>query len=606
MSSQWTDPHVLRAMGYIDAVLSRAQDACKYVRQACQRQRDDLERHADGQTFYFDEAAAGRVCRFIECLPHIKGPKANAKEKIELEPWQCFVLTTVFGWKRADTNGRRFKRAYVEVPRGNGKSALSSALALYGLAADGEMGAEVYAAATTSDQSDIVWSTARAMIERSPLLMEKLGIKLTKDSIQQPRSNSTFTALSGRASTQDGANIHLAIIDELHAHKTRDLYDVLETATSKRHSSLLFCITTAGTDTSGICYEVRRYCTQVLSGDAQDPAQFGVVYTLDSEDEGEWISPEAWAAANPNWGVSVIPDAFASLATKAMQLPSAQNNFKTKHLNIWCNADNAWMDMRAWDRCADPDLRPEAFPKDDCWIGLDLASKVDIAAVVKIFVRMLPRVGRPASARERLGLDPEAPAEVIEAIAGLAGNPAARKPDPKLEPHYYLFLDAYLPEAAVTDGRNASYAGWQAEGRLRVTPGDVIDFGTIREDLLADYARLEVREVASDPWQATQLLQELGARGVPCVQVPQNTRNLSEPMKELDALVRSGRLHHDGNPVLRWMVSNTVCHTDARDNIYPRKERVEAKIDGVFATLNALSRALRTAEAPKVPSIRFL
>lgn len=586
MSSQLSDPHVLRALGYIDAVLSRAIDACRYVRQACQRQRDDLERYADGKEFYFDEQAAGRVCRFIELLPHVKGPKANAGEKLELEPWQCFAITTVFGWKRADTGGRRFKRAYVEVPRGNGKSALSSAIALYGLAADGEEGAEVYASGTTSDQSDIVWSTARAMIERNAALRDALGIKFTKDSILQPRSNSVFIALSGRASTQDGANIQIAIIDELHAHRTRELYDVLETATSKRLSSLLFCITTAGTDTSGICYEVRRYLIQVLAGEATDPAQWGCIWTIDDEDD--WLLPEAWAAANPNWGVSVVPDAFASLAAKAMQLPSAQNNFKTKHLNIWCNADQAWMDMRAWDRCADVTLNPEDFAADLCWEGLDLASKVDLAAKVRLFVRMQPR---PAPPTEGLLETPE-----------------------ELEPHYYLFLDCYLPEAAITDGRNASYAGWRAEGRIYATPGDVTDFGTIREDVLADCRRFKVREVAVDPWQATQLLQELNARlyeeGIEttCVEVRPLVAHFSEPMKTLDALVRTGRLHHDGNPVLRWNVANTVCHSDARDNIYPRKERNEAKIDGVFATLLALSRALRAlTEAPTpTPSIRFL
>jgi phage terminase large subunit-like protein len=588
MSSSDAIDFVARANGYIDAVLSRAQDACKYVRQACQRQRDDLERYADRQTFYFDEEAANRVCRFIQCLPHIKGPKANAKEKIELEPWQCFMLATVFGWRRADTHGRRYKGAYVEVARGNAKSTVSAALGLYCLAADDEEGAEVYAAATTSDQSDIVWSTARAMIEKNPLLLENLGIAFTKDSILQPRSNSKFTALSGRASTQDGLNIHAAIVDELHAHKTRELHDVLETACSKRESSLLFRISTAGTDTSGICYEVRRYGTRVLAGEVDDPAQFFLIYTL--EEENDWVNPEAWPQANPNWGVSVIPDAFSSLATKAMQLPSAQNNFKTKHLNIWCNADQAWMDMRAWDRCADPTLTPEDFAKDACWMGLDLASKVDIAAKARLFVRMQPKPSKPA-------------AEIVELQPGGSTSAASGE----LEPHYYLFLDCYLPEAAVTDGRNASYGGWQAEGRLVVTPGDVTDFGTIREDVLGDCARLKVKEVACDPWQATQLLQELQAKRVTCVEVRPLVSNFSEPMKTLDALVRTGRLHHDGNPVLRWMVSNTVCHTDAKDNIYPRKERVEAKIDGVIATLLALSRALRAKEAPAArPNIRFL
>lgn len=797
---------------YIDDVLTGKVPACLYVRNACQRQRDDLVRLADHPIFYFDRDAAQRVCIFIERMPHVKGPKASANEDITLEPWQCFVLTTVFGWKRKDTGGRRFRRSYVEVPRGNGKSALSSAVGLYGMAYDGEYGAEVYcldpttrvlcgdfnwrrigdlslgdsliafdedapghkkyrklrsarvisttrimqpccevtmkdgrkiiasmthkwlaqtsisanrrswietcelrpgalirdlgqpwevsgswesgylagvfdgeacfhalqrnddgapargdgfrisfaqkpgvvldltyqlciakgykvtglienrasgvsgfsisgfyscakflgenrpvrllrnalswcdgrtpnkagkcsevvsvkfigerevvamgtstktlfaeglfshnSAATTRDQARIVFGDAQTMMRKRGNMRDALRVVVSTSPhgalLLQPETNSKFEPLSREAGTMDGKNVHVAVIDELHAHKTRDVMDVIETATAKRFSSLIWIITTAGSDTSGICYEVRSYVVKLLEKHAEDDSQFGIIYTTDEGDD--WRDPEVWRKANPNWGVSVMPDAFASLATKAMQTPAAQNNFKTKYLDQWVSADMAWMDLAAWDACSDPSLDETQFRGEPCVIGLDLTSKVDIACKVKLF------------RRERDG-----------------------------KCHYYLFCESYLPEQAITDGRNASYAGWDLEQRIITTPGDVLDFAVIKEGLLADRNAYQITHCGYDPWQATQLAQEMIAEAIQMVEVRATVNNFSAPMKELDALVRGGLLHHDGNPVMRWMISNVVAHTDAKENIYPRKERRENKIDGVVATIMALHLAM--------------
>lgn len=577
-----------RASAYVEAVLSGAVPSCRFVKQACLRQRNDRERFANHPLYVWDEPAAERVCRFVELLPHVKGPKANANELISLEDWQCFVLTTLFGWKRRDTGGRRFKRAYTEVPRGNAKSTLSAAVALYGLTSDGEMGAEVYAAATTKEQACIVWKMAKTMLQKRATFSRKLGIVANKAALLQPDTNSFFIPLSRDAKGHDGANVHLAIVDELHAHRTRDLYDTLETGTGKRLSSLLWVITTAGGDTAGICFEVRSYVAAVLDGNATDESQFGCIWTLDEGDD--WLDPLSWVKANPNWDVSVIPDVFASLADKARQLPSAQGNFKTKHLNIWTNADQQWMDMEAWDRCGE-DITREDFAADECFIGLDLASKVDIAAKAYLFRRMLPK---PVKAN----------ASITERIDQVGD-------EPELEAHYYFFLDSYLPEAAVADGRNSQYPGWELVGRLKLTPGDVLDFDQVEQELKVDRSAFHVREVGYDPWQATQLAQRLTEEQVPMVEVRATTQNFSAPMKEIDALVRSGRFHHDRNPVARWMVSNVVCHTDANENVYPRKERADQKIDGVVAAIIALNRALfAEPEAPSSPyetrGIRFL
>ncbi len=576
----FSDKHVLLALEYAREVVSGKRNVCEYVKLACQRQLNDLEgRDSSGvlrKLYIFDEERAGRVCRFIERLPHVKGPKAKNHELIKLEGWQCFALTTTFGWRRTDTGGRRFRRVYIEVPRGNAKSTLSSGVGLYGLAADEEEGPEVYSAATTRDQAKIVHGDAQAMLRKRPDFASKLQLVVNQHDIRCPRNHGKFEALTREHGTMDGKNVHVAIIDELHAHKDRGVYDVIETASAKRYSSLIWVITTAGSDTAGICYEVRSYVTRVLNGAVQDDSQFGIIYTIDDDDD--WTDPANWEKANPNWGVSVMPDVFASLASKATQVASAQNNFKTKHLNLWVNADVAWMDMRSWDRCADLDMRLEQFKADPMYEGLDLATKTDIASRARLFKRYLPK-HRPGCPEH------DGP--------GRFDCARCYPPEGEREAHYYLFIANYLPEAAIHDGRNSQYSGWALEGWLTETPGDVIDFGMIKSDIIQDLDTHVMREVVYDPWQATQLAQELqDQHGAPMVEMRATVLTYSAPMKELEALVLQRRLHHDGSPVMRWMISNVVAHLDAKDNIYPRKERPENKIDGVVATIMALGRAM--------------
>ena len=561
--------HVAIASQYIADVLGGKIPACEYVKQACRRQRDDLKRFADHPIYRWDEKVAGRACRFIERLPHVKGPKARVHELIILEPWQCFIITTVFGWLRKDTGGRRFKRTYVEVPRGNGKSAISSGIALYGLAADGEPGAEVYSAATTREQAKVVWSVAKMMLEQRKDFANTIGVSVGTHSIYHQKSGSLFVPLSREAKNQDGANVHLAVVDELHAHQTRDTYDVIETGCGKRNSSLLWVITTAGSDMTGICYEVRGYVLKVLSGVLEDDAQFGVVYTIDEGDD--WQDPKVWVKANPNLGVSVMPEGVVSLALKAKSTPAAQASFKTKHLDIWVNADSPAFSLEAWDRCADPSLNLSDFVGQPCVLGVDLASKIDIAAKVKIFARTHPKTD-------------EKEAEV----------------------HYYLFADNYLPEDAVRESSNASYVGWELEKWLLTTPGDVLDFETVKQAIKDDVLKYDVLEVAYDPYQALQMAQELMAESVKMVEVRPTVLNFSAPMKELNALMRQGRIHHNGNPVMRWMVSNVVGHYDVKDNIYPRKERPEHKIDGVIASIMAMNRAMNRPPPPPLPRVRAM
>lgn len=427
-------------------------------------------------------------------------------------------------------------------------SALSSAVGLYMLAADGEGGAEAYSLATTRDQARIVFGDAQAMAKASPGFRSRFGVEVGAHNIHVLGTGSKFEALSAEGSTLDGLNIHYGCIDELHAHKTRTVYDVVETGTGKRDNSLLWVITTAGSNRAGICYEVRGFVTRLIEGVFEDDSQFGIIYGLDDGDD--WTLESSLAKANPNWNISVRPEVLLPLQAKAMQLPSAVNNFKTKHLNEWVNADVSWMDMRAWERCTDPALDHKSFAGRRCWIGLDLASKTDIAAMVLLFA------------------------------------------DPEIEGGYAVFGRYYLPEETALAAGNSQYPGWLHTSRLTATPGNVIDFEWIESDLLKLASRFQIESVAFDPFQATQLATRMLAEGVPMVEVRPTVLNFSEPMKTLEALVLQGKLRHDGDPVLAWMASNVVAHLDAKDNIYPRKERAENKIDGIVALIMALARAL--------------
>lgn len=530
------------ARQYAADILGGKIPACKWVKLAVDRQLADLKKYVGDRSLYvFDENEANRVCKFIELLTHTKGELAGTR--IHLEPWQVFILTTVFGWLRRADGGRRYRRAYVEVSRGNGKSTLCSGIGLYCLLADREGGAEVYSFATTRDQAKIVFGDAKVMAERNAPLRDKFGLQVLANALYVPTSNSTFQAKSAEGSTLDGLNTHLAIIDELHAHKTRAVYDVVETSTGKRKNSLMFVITTAGFDTSGICYEVRTMVTKVLEKSVMDETQFGIIYGLDEGDD--WTTVEALEKANPNWGISVRPEIITSLMKKAIALPSAVNNFKTKHLNIWCSASSAWMDMQAWE-AGEINVDRSDFEGQLCYIGLDVGAKNDVTAKVLLFP-----VGKS----------------------------------------FVVFADFYLPEAAVEKSTNSQYRGWVEEGWITQSGGAMTDLARIEEDIRDDLSRFDVKGIAYDPWNALQLATNLGNDGAPMVEYRNTVQNFSDPMKSLEALVQDKRVNHDGNPVLRWMMENVVAKLDAKDNIFPRKERYENKIDGVIALIMALGIA---------------
>lgn len=548
-----------RARRYAERVLSGEQVAGKWVKAGARRFLDDLERAENGWDYCFDEAAATRACMFLEMLPHIEGKWANPY--IVLEDWQVFLVCNLFGWLRTNNRMRRFRRFYLEVARKNGKTALAAGILLYLTFADGEPGAQVYSFATGEKQAKLVWGAAREMVRKEPDFAD-LGAAYNAKAIFSVTSASTFKPLGKNFDTQDGLNTHGFLADELHAHKNRGPWDVMDSSTGARSQPLGGAITTAGSNTSGICYEVRTYLTKILNfvllkhdglgysvkGDAvEDETWFGLIYTVDDEDQDDPFNEAHWIKANPNMGISVDLDDMRAMARKAAAMSSAINEFLTKKLNIWTNADTAWMDMRAWDKCADLDMDLEDFEGAECITALDLASRVDIAASVKIF---------------------------------------------KKNELYHLFSQLYLPERAVETSTNSQYEGWVREGALIVTPGEVTDFDLIEENAKTDCGKYQMLEVGTDPWQATQMASHLIEAGATVVEIRQTVQNMSAAMKELEAWVLEGKLKHTGCPVMRWMISNVVCHSDAKENIYPRKERPENKIDGPVAAIMAVSRWL--------------
>lgn len=527
---------------YENDVLTGVVPACEWVKKAIRRNQQDAKRWTDTGPFFFSEKEGSRVCHFIETLHHTKGSLANTT--IVLEPWQVWLLHTIFGWRRRWDEGRRFRRVYIEVPRGNGKSCLSSGVALYCLLCDREPGAEVYSFATTRDQAKIVFNDAKRMCEVNAPLKKTFGVDVLANAIAVPGTNSTFQAKSAEGSTLDGLNTHFACIDELHAHKTRAVYDVVETSMGKRDNSLLWIITTAGFNLAGICYEVRTLVTKVLDGVFEDDAQFGVIYSIDPDDI--WWTEEAARKANPNWGVSVKPDIVMGMLRKAKELPSAANNIKTKHLNLWCNAGVAWIDMQKWDACGDETLDISMFEHQPCYIGLDLASKCDVTAKVLIF--------------------PQTTAT------------GERK--------FYMFPTFYLPQDAVERATNSQYAGWVEEGWIQQTDGGVTDFARVEDDLREDMERFDVKAIGYDPWNAAQLAADLDQEFAPMVEIRQYGQKASDDAKWFEAFILSGQLVHNANPCMTWMVSNAVAKGGEMLKIV--KDTPDNKIDGVDAATMAV------------------
>lgn len=441
-------------------------------------------------------------------------------------------------------------------------------LCLFALTADGEMGAEVYSAATKEEQARIVFDIARQMARLEPEFRARFGLEVFRKALTVRETASAFKPLAADADSLDGLNVSFAAVDELHAHKTRAVYDVLDSGRGSRSQPLLWAITTAGSNRAGVCYDVRSYLTKILNavlkrhgglgypvkGEVtEDETFWGIIYTIDEGDDP--FDPKTWRKANPLYGVSVDPDDLQRMAAVAQVQAQALNEFLTKRLNVWVNADAAWMNMLQWDACGDPALRPEDFAGEECIASLDAAFKKDLFAKVRLFRRYQDGA-----------------------------------------PHFYVFGRYYTNRELVEAKGNEHLQAWAEEGRIRTTPGNVLDIEAVREELLEDTRRFAVVEVPYDPAQLTQFCGELIDQGVPMVEIRPTVLNFSPAMKEVEELVAARRLHHDGDPVLAWAIANVVCHRDAKDNIYPRKDDPLKKIDPAIALFMSMARWIARKE----------
>lgn len=552
-------PHVDRAIQYCRAVIAGKVVAGKLVRAACERQLRDLGRQAsEGFPWVLSPEHAERACRFLERLRHVEGPKARlGGQPLELEPWQCFLVTSVFGWVHPATGHRRFRKVFVEIARKNGKSFLASGIGLYMLVADGEPGAQVYSAATKREQAKIVWGVAKRIVKVTRGLRTQTGVEARAHTIVQESTGSTFIPLSAEDQTLDGLNPHAALVDELHAHPTRGIYDILETAMGARDQPLMFIITTAGTDQQGICYEVLEYVTDVLLGKFADETVFGLVYTVDESDR--WDDEACWIKANPNLGVSLDIETLRADARKAKRIPAARAAFMTKRLNIWVSVDKALFDFEAWKACGDPTLKQEAFAGRRCVSALDLASVNDFAARVDVYWE--------GSSREDLEV--------------------------------WVFAHIYTNQGFLEQGRHPQLWGWVEEGWLSVSNGPRNDVRVIRDEALQLAREAELVELGLDMVQAVGIAQEFQEVGIPVIEVPQVVKQMSAPTHWLSGAILARKVHHDANPVLAWNISNVVGHYDAKENVYPKKEQRGKKIDAAIATIMALSRVLIHAIASR-------
>lgn len=554
--------------------------ACKWVKAAAQRQLDDLARSKSDKSwpYVFNQEPAEKWCRFVELMPHVKG-KQWAGQHIKLEGWQQFCICCIYGWVHRKTGLRRFRSAYLEVGRKNAKTSVLGALSLGHLTIDDELGAECYSAATTRDQARIVFNIAKQMAEKEPEFRHKFGVSVYENSLAIDSTGSKMTSLSAEGSTLDGLNTSFAAVDELHAHKTRKVFDVIDSSLGSRSQPLIFKITTAGSDRSGVCYDERLYLTKVLNtvlrahngmgyklegNCAEDDTTWGIIYTLDAGEEKDPFNETNWPKSNPNYGISVEIDDMRRMAAKARTQSAALGEFLTKRLNIWVGADTSWLNMLEWDACGNQELKESDFQGERCWIGLDAAFKKDLFAKIKIFTR-----------------------ELDDGV------------------HYYVFGRYYSHEAMAEAEGNEQLAGWARDGWIRLSEGNVTDIKDVEEELIGEVEGQEVKiagdlqsfdiaEIGFDPAQIQPFASDMIDQGLPMVEVRPLTQHFSAPMKEIEELITARRFHHNGDPVLGWMMANVVCHRDAGDRLYPRKERQENKIDGAIALIIGMNRALLT------------
>lgn len=518
---------------YAEGVRNGHIPACTRLRQAVDRYVNDL----NNPLYRFDTGAVERFIAFATLCPHVKGPLRG--QPIHLAPWQQFALANILGFKDAATGRRKYRSAYIQVPRKNAKSTLAAILANYFLVMEPGQH-DIYTAAVSRDQARIVFDDARQMSLISPALRKRLTIQQHK--LIYPKSNSLLKPLAAKAATIEGTNPSLAIVDEYHLHPDNAVYSALELGMGARPEGLLFAITTAGSNVVSACKQHYDYCCQILAGEETNESLFALIYELD--DENEVDDPEQWIKANPNLGVSVDKAALVDTIQKARGIPSQWVEMLTKRFNLWCQGATPWMGTGAWDACK-ADYSEDDLKGRDCYAGLDLSSTGDITSVCYVF---------PG------------------------------------ENDILLLTRHYLPEAQLENVANKNrslYRQWRTLGWLRTTPGDCIDYDRIRDDILKDSEQFNIRLIGFDTWNATHLRTQLQGAGLDVEPFPQTYMRFSPVAKSAEVFVNRQIIRHNADPVLTWAMGNVVMESDANANIKPNKKKSANKIDPVIAFLMA-------------------
>lgn len=550
---------------YVAGVVSGERVVGKLQRLAVERHVRDLKR-ADGKSLRFNEFAAARILRFATCCRHTKGEWAGKRFRFEKRSaWMAFILWALFGWQRIDIDTgrwvRRFRTAYISVARKNGKTMLLAIIALFMLTADHEPASEVYFAATKRDQAKIAWKQAAWIVRKSgnPAMKRLVQIVDSRSHMHLADDPESFCCALGRdaGDTDDGTNPHLGGVDELHQHKDRETWDTLESGMGSRAQPMMVGITTAGGARKGLCWDLDHDAARIVEGTIQDDSSFGFIARPDDGDE--WDSEIAWQKANPNLGVSVKIQKLRDSCRKAKNNIANLNEFRRKHCNQWSESDTAWLPMTEWQAC-EAAFALESLEGRECIAGLDLAAVSDYCALALVF----PPVGEE---------------KVYRVI-----------------PHFWIPSDR-LDERRLTD--RVPIHSWVEQGLVTATGGSATDQDAIKMHLLNLRERFTIREVAMDPHEAMKLYAELEALQFTATTIKQGFW-LSPYISQTERLIRRRELAHEGNPVMRWMLSNVSVQTNAIGRTRLDKDRSGDKIDGIVAMVMAVGRATVLKQSDEV------
>lgn len=569
-------PDIDKAKQYIEDVASGKKLVGNLEKRAVLRHLNDLKNgHKRG--LWFDEKAAAKALVFFSLLKHSKGKFAG--KPFILSPWQAFIVYALFGWKN-ENGTRRFRYAYIEVARKNGKTTFAAAIALYMLILDGEQGAEIFTAATKRDQAKICFNEAKAMVSKSQSLKDHVTVY--QHNMHIMKSLSKMESLSADSGKLDGLNPHCSIIDEYHAHPNADLYNVLKSAMGAREQPLQFTITTAGFNKNGPCFQMRKVCIDVLEGRKQDDTTFAMIFTLDKDDD--WEDPEVWLKANPNYHeIDTMPKYLDGECTQAKNDPTQQVNFKTKNLNLWTDQSEVWIEDKTYMACGPvtPESireRMERLRGRECYGGLDLASTTDLVSLNLWF---------PGDETE---------GTVDETLT------------------FFWCPKMTAEERVKKDGVN--YDIWINQGYIMETEGNVTDYdalrrfisGTYIEDAAVKYDNsclmevFDLRSIAYDSWNSSQLVINLDGDGVTMSPFRQGFASMSAPTKEYQKKILEKKVDHGSNPVMRWQIGNVEIQRDPAGNIKIDKAKSSEKVDGAVSNVMSLGEMM-TMRGLNAPSI---